>query len=114
MRDKNDNRKFPRILKAYFTAAKWYEPDGEPWLADVGRTVNVSEGGMLLEVTQAPPFMSTLMLNLGFDDEIIKIEGEVIRLRKNDDGKIEMGIKFLNLSEDNRKIIKDSLSLASS
>ncbi len=109
MNNNPNERKFPRVIKAYFTAAKWYAKNGEPWLADVGATINISEGGLLLEVDKAPPFLATLSLSLGFENEIIKIEGEVARLIKKDNGKIELGIKFTNITDDNREAIHRAL-----
>ncbi|VAX23246.1 hypothetical protein MNBD_NITROSPINAE02-1970 [hydrothermal vent metagenome] len=109
MNNNPNERKFPRVIKAYFTAAKWYGKDGEPWLADVGTMINISEGGLLLEVDKAPPFLSTLSLSLGFEDEIIKIEGEVARLVKKEDGKVELGIRFTNVTDDNREVIHRAL-----
>ncbi len=109
MKNISNERKFPRVIKAYFTAAKWYAKNGEPWLADVGTTINISKGGLLLEVDKAPPFLATLSLSLGFENEIIKIEGEVARLVKKEDGKVELGIRFTNVSGDNKKIIDRAL-----
>lgn len=109
MTDFSDKRRYPRVLRAFFTAFKRYESDGEIKNADVGHTLNISEGGILLETTRAAPLESRLQLSLGFDEDIIKVEGEIVHLRKNDDNNIEMGIKFLNLSDEDREKIRRSL-----
>ncbi len=109
MAGQNEKRKFPRVIKAYFTAVKWYEDSGEPKLADIGETINISEGGIFLEVSKAAPFLSSLSLHLGFDNEILKVDGEVVHLKVIEEDKIEMGIKFLNLEKKGVELIRRSI-----
>lgn len=106
-----DNRKSPRHGKAVFTAVKWYR-SGKPVIADVGQTINISETGALLEITEAVPFLSSIemSLSLGLVNEIIKVGAEVIHLRKTSDDKIEMGVKFLELADVNVTKIRDAIS----
>ena len=61
----------------------------------MGRTLNISQGGMLLE-THAPLDPAYfLSLGIGMDGEIMEIKAKVVHCKKRHDGKFESGIQFL-------------------
>lgn len=104
------HREHPRVERILMTAVEQFNETGELAESRIGRTLNISEGGILLEVHQPLPFLSKVTLSLAIKEDIIKAEGEVAHLRKTRDGKIEMGIMFLNLSDRDRNIIKKHLA----
>ncbi|MBI4827610.1 MAG: PilZ domain-containing protein [Nitrospinae bacterium] len=92
-----DQRQHPRIRKHLFTAVKWYDEEGEINGADIGETLDISTGGILVR-TEAPlPFKARLTISLAMEDEIIKLEGEVIRLERESDQHTLMGLRFVNV-----------------
>ena len=94
-----DIRKFPRVEKICFTAVKRYDESGELEAARIGKTLNVSEGGILLETTNPLPFMAQVNLVFATDNDMLKIKGEVIRLDKKENGTMVMGIRFLQIDK---------------
>jgi len=68
--------------------------------------MDISEGGMLIMTERPLPFMTTLDLFLGFGDTILKVKGEVTRLEKQAGNKTLMGLRFLDLDEDARALLK--------
>jgi c-di-GMP-binding flagellar brake protein YcgR len=105
----SDQRHFPRIGKICFTAVKKYNETGELEEGLTGETLNISEGGILLLTENPLPFLAKLDVVIGLANDMLKIKGEVAHLKKLDNGKIEMGIKFVKLSEYEKKALLEAL-----
>lgn len=68
-------------------------------LQGMGRTLNVSQGGILLE-THVPMYPHySVSLAIGLEDEMIDISGKVIYCREAAGTKYESGIEFLDINE---------------
>ncbi len=104
-----ESRKSPRVSKLCFTSVKRYDTTGELEEAQVGKTLNISDGGILLETDHPLPFMAQLEIVIGLDDEMLKLKGEVVHLLKKEDGALEMGIRFLEVSSKDRETLRNSL-----
>lgn len=102
-------RVYPRVNRLKLTAVELFDELGELAEETIGRTLNISEGGMLLEMVKPLPLLSKVALSVGLGDAVAHIEGEVVHLRKNEEGRIETGIQFIGVSEENRKIIRNLL-----
>ena len=72
----------------------------------MGRTLNVSESGILLE-THFPIDKSHIVtLTLGLEEELIDIKGRPVHTRTNDEGKYEVGIQFFKPDKKARRSLK--------
>jgi ribosomal protein S4E len=71
----------------------------------MGRTLNVSEGGMLMETHIKLPEGSQVMITIGLHDQLVDVMGKVIR-SSFDDGRYNNGIEFFHCSDDDKVIIK--------
>jgi len=60
----------------------------------MGRTLNVSESGILLETNFPVDLNHKVMLNIGFEEQIIEIKGKPIHSKENEQGLHEIGIQF--------------------
>jgi len=103
-----ESRKSPRVSKLCFTSVKRYDATGELEEAQIGKTLNISDGGILLETDHPLPFLAQLEIVIGLDDEMLKLKGEVVHLLKKEDT-LEMGIRFLEVSGKDREILRNSL-----
>ena len=72
----------------------------------MGRTLNVSESGILLETHFAVDLNYTVMLTIGLEEEIIEIKGKPVHSKKNNQGLHEVGIQFQDTNETIIKTIK--------
>lgn len=72
----------------------------------MGRTLNVSESGILLETHNAIDTKSIVSLTIGFEEEMVDIKGRIIYIKKNLQGMFESGIEFFDVDADARKILK--------
>ncbi len=72
----------------------------------MGRSLNVSESGILLETHFPIDDRQTVILTLGLEEDLIDIKGRPIHSRTNDEGKYEVGIEFLESNAKARKALK--------
>ncbi len=80
--------------------------DGKLDLEGVGRTLDLSEGGILLEVTTSVPDLSEVLdITLGIRQDIIKAHGRIVHQRQLPDGHFALGLSFTDLSPAHRALI---------
>lgn len=100
-----DNRKHPRFDSGNLLSYVCLDNQNKIIQQGMGKTIDVSEGGILLEthVSISPDY--TILLSIGFEDEMADIKGNVIYSRKRNDGMIESGIRFDNITNDCNNIL---------
>lgn len=81
--------------------------DEEGFRADLktGRTLNISRGGMRLELYHPLPLRTTVSLNLVLEERILDISGTVVYLEALDDELSCMGIAFDGLDEETQELL---------
>ena len=72
----------------------------------MGRTLNVSESGILLETHFPIDEKHTITLTLGLEEDLVEISGRPVHSRTNQSGKHVVGIEFLKTNEKARTILK--------
>ena len=72
----------------------------------MGRTLNVSESGILLETHFPIDKSHTIGLTLGLEEDLIDIKGRPVHIRTSAEGKHEVGIEFLETDAKTRKALK--------
>ncbi len=72
----------------------------------MGRTLNISEGGILLETHIPIDSQNAVALAIGLEDELINIKGTVIFSTPGKDEKFEAGIEFLEMPDSTLDILK--------
>ena len=102
-------RIYPRINSMKLTAVECFNEIGELAEETIGRTLNISEGGMLLEMVKPLPLLSKVALSVGLGDAVLHLQGEVVHLRKNDEGRIETGIQFAEITVKDREHIRKNI-----
>ena len=79
---------------------KKYVEAGALQLAYTGITVNVSEGGMLVETKDDSLSVgSQVTVSVCFDKDVIKIPSEILRLEHWKKGRTGVGLKFAHLPD---------------
>lgn len=73
----------------------------------MGRTLDISEGGILLEALQHFPLLSQIDFGIAVGDEIIDAKGKVIHLSQKEDGKIHMGIQFVEIRDEDKEKLRE-------
>lgn len=76
----------------------------------MGRTLNVSESGLLLETHNPIDTKNIISLTVGFEEEMMDIRGRVVYSKKNEAGMYETGIEFFDINEDVLKVLRNYIS----
>ena len=72
----------------------------------MGRSLNVSESGILLETHFPIDERQIVILTLGLEEDLVDIKGRPIHSRTNDEGKYEIGIEFVKPGAKAQKALK--------
>lgn len=73
----------------------------------MGRTLNISESGILLEAYFPIDTSYKILLTIGLEEKLVDLEGRLAHSRPTQKGKHEVGIEFVNMDDDARNMIKD-------
>jgi PilZ domain len=65
----------------------------------MGRTLNVSKGGILLETYNPVDPEHTMVLTIGLKENIVDIKGKIIHSGKDEDGRVKSGIQFIEMDK---------------
>ena len=92
-----ENRKYKRIDSTNLLNYVCLDEEGEAFAQGMGRTLNVSESGILLE-THAPLDPKTVVsLTIGMEEELVDLKGTTVYSKRNQEGSYETGIEFLEI-----------------
>jgi len=72
----------------------------------IGRTLNVSESGILLETHIPVDLNDNLILTMGLKEDLVDIKGKVVHLEKGKHGMYELGVKFLDADKKATRILQ--------
>jgi len=76
----------------------------------MGRTLNVSESGILLETHFPIDKTCIVSLTLGLKEDLIDIKGRPVHSSTNAEGKHEVGIEFIQPDGKTRKALKNFIN----
>lgn len=107
----SDKRKHPRIASMNLSYV-CLDDNRKTIKQGMGRTLNVSESGILLETHFPIDSGNTVLLDLGLEEDIVEIRGKPVHIRQNEKGKYEIGIQFLETEEKIKKILAKFIKAA--
>ena len=76
----------------------------------MGRTLNVSESGILLETHFPIDKTYVVSLTLGLKENLVELKGRPVHSNTNAEGKYEVGIEFLEPDAKTRKALKNFIN----
>ena len=83
------------------------DQDGLVVKQGMGRTLDVSKGGILLETHAPIDLQHTISLTIGLEDDLTDITGKVVYCKAGEPGKFESGIEFQEKDEAGLRILKE-------
>ena len=98
-----EKRKHSRIDSVNLLNYVYFDENEDEENQGMGRTLNVSESGILLETHSPMDARRVVSLTIGFREDVIDIKGRVVYMRKKEDGMFESGIEFFDLNESSRR-----------
>jgi hypothetical protein len=92
-----EHRKHKRIHSTNLLNYVCLDEAGDAFAQGMGRTLNVSASGILLETHAPLDPDTTVSLTIGMEEEIIDIRGTAVYSQENEGGGFETGIEFIDI-----------------
>ena len=77
----------------------------------MGRTLNISESGILLETHFPIESKHTIQLTISLEENLLDIKGTPVHVREIDGGKYQIGIQFVDLDDNATDTLKKFISV---
>jgi len=103
-------RRSPRIISLNLVSVAKVDETGVPTLDAMGRTLDISEGGIKLETFTTIPIGSEVELGIGLGEEIIHPNARVVYLEEIEEGKYIMGLNFSGLQPEELETVRSYLA----
>jgi hypothetical protein len=76
----------------------------------MGRTLNISESGILLETHFPIELKHTIQLTISLEENLLDIKGKPVYVRSIEGGKYQIGIQFFDLDPDATNMLREFVS----
>ena len=76
----------------------------------MGRTLNISESGILLETHFPIEPKHVVQLTISLEENLLDLKGKPVHVRSSDEGKYEIGIQFVELDQGTSDLLKKFIS----
>ena len=97
-----EKRKHPRVDINNLISYRYVDDSGNQTKEGRGKSVNISQGGILIETHDPLEWQDILLLSIDIEVESVSIKGKVVYCNAANFGKFRTGIQFL---ETNEKIV---------
>lgn len=101
-----EKRKYARIDSLNLLNYLYYEDNEEDANQGMGRTLNISEAGILLETHTPLQPPNKVSLTIGMKEDVVDIRGRVVYMKQNPDGLFESGISFEGLNNGALQVLR--------
>ncbi len=101
--DAADRRKHVRVETSNLISYESIDKDGEIAFNSMGKALNVSRSGILLETAHLLKAEYVSLRTVDLDNNMIKLKGQLIYCRKTDSGLYQAGIRFAGSEEETDK-----------
>ncbi len=88
------DRKYKRIDSKNLLNYSCLDRDGSEAVRGMGRTMDISRNGILLETHISVEAFDKISLTIGLEDELIDLIGQIVYSREEKNGKFRTGIEF--------------------
>ena len=102
-----DRRASPRIDKVQLVQISRFDEEGFRADLTTGRTLNISRGGVRLELHHAVPLRTVVSLNLVLGERILDLHGVVVYLEVLDGERCGLGIEFTDLDFETKTLLSE-------
>ena len=101
--DSANRRKHGRVETSNLISYESVDKDGEIVFNSMGKALNVSRSGILLETAHLIEAEYVSLSTVDLDNKLIKLQGQLIYCRKTDSGLYQAGIRFTGSEEKTAK-----------
>ena len=111
--DAKDRRKHIRVETNNLISYDLIDKDDKTLFNSMGRAVNVSRSGMLLETAHLIEGEYVSISTVDLNNNLIKLNGQLIYCRKADSGLYQSGIRFVGSEQETAKFAVKLIQLYS-
>ncbi len=101
----NNKRRGPRVKSPNLLVYLCIDEEKNKIIQGMGRTLNVSEGGILLETHVPIDPRHTLLLTIAMEEDLMHFKGRIAHTKEREDGKFECGVEFLEMDKQKRRFL---------
>ena len=101
--DAADRRKHVRVETSNLISHESIGKDGQIVSRNMGKALNVSQSGILLETAQLIEAEYVSLMTVDLDNNLIETKGRLIYCRKTDSGMYQAGIRFAGSEQETAK-----------
>ena len=94
-----EKRKHSRVDSIYLLSYVNLDENDKELVQGMGRTINVSESGIMLETHVAFKENDRVDVVVGIKEDMVTIRGKVIFTRTTETGRYQSGIEFLTIED---------------
>lgn len=105
-------RHFPRIKDILLVEISRFDEKGFRADLATGRTLDISYGGLRLELYHPLPLRSIVVLTLALGEGLVQVKGKVVYLEKLDGGRCAMGVQFTDVTPRSRRLLDEHVDRA--
>lgn len=105
-----EKRKHSRIDSLHLLNYVYFDEKDDEATQGMGRTLNVSESGILLETHSTIGVQNIVSLTIGFEEEVVEIKGRAVYAKENDNNMFESGIEFFDVDETALRILRQYIA----
>lgn len=92
--DNDDKRRYPRLDRKYLVSYEQFDVNTLDDEQGMGRTLNMSNKGLLLQLPRAVDLGTTLCVSLAIEGKIADVIGKVVHCVENEAGLFEAGLEL--------------------
>lgn len=107
----DERRKSQRVDSPNLLAYICLDENNNEIIQGMGRTLDVSEGGILLETHVPIDPQYIVRLTIGMEDDLVHLKGHITHHRERGDGKFESGVEFMELNEQRRRFLRQYITI---
>jgi hypothetical protein len=107
-----ERRKWPRIPAEHLVSYTLYDEEGEPDDMGMARTLDLGEGGILLEMTRPARPGFRLDMKMVSGEHIIRARGEVVYSHHLSRSRWRVGVSFSEITQSDRGTISTEVGEA--
>ena len=106
LEDVMEKRASRRIRTLNLTSYTPKRDDEQEYIVSIGRTLDVSDGGVKVETHRKLEDGTELEMDIAIEEKIITAKGEVVHTEELENGLFGTGIRFTLISEEDRDSLR--------
>lgn len=107
-----DVRHYLRVKNLSLVQVDRHDEEGLPADLATGRTLDISTGGIRLELHHPLPLRTVVEMSLALDNDLVDVQGKVVYLEEIDDERCAMGIQFIDVSTEALQLLEQYVEKA--